>query len=193
MHAASRLLVILCLLLPVSSAEQRDRINLKELLDRPNALQRVSLMWEYPPNAALYVYGDERLILQTYPVVSDPFGVMRNRGGLVPTCRAKINRDDIKALVDLMIERHFFDLPERGYIFMSAAFEQPKLELHTIAIDNGQDIAARTFGVGEYEGKSESLPSDFASIELALTKIKDSAFPSRQRPCGFADAIRFGK
>lgn len=139
----------------------------------------MSLMWEYPPNAALYVYGDGRLRLQVYPVVSDdpddPF-VMRNRSGFVPTCEAKINIDEIKSLVDLMIERHFFDLPEKGYVYSTVARKRRKLELYTIAVDNGSQKANRTLGIGEYQGRNESQPTDFAAIEEALVKMRDSAF-----------------
>lgn len=110
MRPALKWIAICCFLLSASASERRGRIDLKALARNPDAFQRMSLMWEYPPNAALYVYGDGRLRLQVYPVVSDdpddPF-VMRNRSGFVPTCQAKINIDEIKSLVDLMIERHF--------------------------------------------------------------------------------------
>jgi hypothetical protein len=156
----------------------------------------MTLMWEYPPNAALYVYGDGRLILQVYPVISDdpddPF-VMRNRGGLVPTCQTKVTIEEVQALLGVMIEWHFFDLPEKGYIYSTVGQQRRKLELHTIAVENGKEKADRTFGVGEYQGMNESLPPDFAAIEETLAKMRDSAFRPHHRPCGVAAGIRFGE
>ena len=113
--------------------------------------------------------------------------------GFVPTCQAKINIDEIKSLVDLMIERHFFDLPEKGYVYSTVAQQRRKLELYTIAVDNGTHKASRTFGTGEYQGRNESLPTDFAAIDDALAKMRDSAFPPHHRACGVAAGIRFGE
>jgi hypothetical protein len=67
MRPAVKWIAICCFLLSASASEQRRRIDLKALLRNPDALQRMSLMWEYPPNVALYVYGDGRLRLQVYP------------------------------------------------------------------------------------------------------------------------------
>ena len=194
MRMTLKLLAILCLLLLVSASERRSCVDLTAVLQSPAVLQRMSVMWEYPPNAALYAYGDGRLILQSYPLVSDlpdaPF-VMRNRG-LVPTCRTKIGVDTVKALIGLMIEKHFFDLPEKNYQYVTAAYERRKIELHTIAIDNGKEVAVRTFGVGKWQGKDESLPANFVAIEDEFAKVRDAAFPPNQRPCGIAPGIKFG-
>lgn len=187
--------ILSCLLLPVSASERRSRIDLAEILRNPAALKRMSLMWQYPPNVALYIYGDGRLRLQAYPVIrddpDDPF-VMSNRNGLFPTCRAETSTDQIKSIVGLLIERHFFDLPEKTYIYMTVANERRKLELHTIALDDGKDRADRTFGIGRSEGRDEFLPADFAAIEDALVKLRDATFPLSQKPCGVANRIRFG-
>lgn len=195
MREALKWLAILCFLLPVSASERRSRINLTEMLQNPAVLQRMSLMWDYPPTA-LYLYGDGRLILQAYQVIpddpDDPY-LIENRGGLVPTCQTKIGVDDIRAVVGLMIDKHFFDLPEKSFVYSTAAYERRKLELHAIAVDNGREMANRTFGVGEFFGKTESLPPDFANIENALEKMRDSAFPPHHRPCGIAAAVSFGK
>jgi hypothetical protein len=117
---------------------------------------------------------------------------MRNRG-LVPTCRTRIGADDIRAVVGGMIEKHLFDLPEKSYLYITAASERRKLELHTIAVDNGKEMAERAFGVGEYAVKTQSLPPDFAIVEKALEKVRGSAFPPHRRPCGIAAAVSFGK
>jgi hypothetical protein len=84
-------------------------------------------------------------------------------------------------------------LPEKGYVYSTVAQQRRKLELYTIAIDNGSQKANRPFGVGEYQGKSESLPTDFAAIDEALAKMRDSAFPPHHRPCRVSAGIRFGE
>lgn len=192
---ALRWVAILYWLMPVAASDLHSRVNLGEILQNPALLHRMSLMWEYPPNVALYVYGDGRLILQAYPVIPDdpdnPIAMTR-RNGLVPTCKNKIASDDVSALIRWMIEKHFFDLPDKSFAYNTAALQRRKLELHTIAVDSGKERAARTFAVGKYGDQDESLPANFVALEDALAKMRDSAFPPAQRPCGVAPGIKFG-
>jgi hypothetical protein len=109
----------------------------------------------------------------------------------IPTCRAKVSQDVVKDLVRLIIQRHFFELPEKQFIFLYAAQGDEKLELHTITIDDGLAKASRTFGVGKFAGKEETIPPDFSAIEDELKRLKDSAFPPDGKPCHFAPAIKF--
>jgi hypothetical protein len=190
------LLSLISLLAVGADTDRHGRINLQRLLEDPVALQKLKLDWEYPPDADLYLYGNGTVILQAYLVVSDdpdnPF-VMKNRSGVVPTCRANVGTDDLRKLVRVMISNRFFDLPEKNYVYMTAAYGKPKLELHTIRLSDGTAQAERTFGVGEYQGRRESLPQEFVAVEDALRGIRDSAFPPSQRPCGVAPAIKFDK
>jgi len=181
--------------MPVAASDLHSRVNLEEILQNPALLHRMSLMWEYPPNVSLYVYGDGRLILQAYPVIpsdSDSPILMTRRNGFVPTCKSKTGSDDVSALIRLMIEKHFFDLPEKSFAYNTVALERRKLELHTIAVDSGREKADRTFGVGKYGDQDESLPANFVAIEDALARMRDAAFPPAQRPCGIAPGIKFG-
>jgi hypothetical protein len=66
---------------------------------------------------------------------------------------------------------------------------EEELELHQISIDSGAGKAARTFGVGTYTGKQETIPDDFAAIEEQLIQLRD--FTLSNKPCHFAPAIRF--
>jgi len=97
----------------------------------------------------------------------------------------------VKDLVRLIIQRHFFELPEKQFIFVFAAQGNEKLELHTITIDDGLAKTSRTFGVGKFAGKEEKILPDFSMIENELKRLKDSAFPPDGKPCHFAPAIKF--
>jgi hypothetical protein len=89
----------------------------------------------------------------------------------------------------LIIKRHFFELPEKSFFFASLAQVNEKLELHTIAIDDGQTKISRTFGVGMRDGKEETLPADFFAIEDEMKRLRDSVFPPGAKPCHFAPVI----
>src|SRR5205814_4316507 len=108
-----------------------------------------------------------------------------------PTCRAKVGQEVVKDLVRLIIQRHFFELTEKQFIFIYAAQSDEQLELHTIVINDGLGKTSRTFGVGKYAAKEEKIPPDFSAIEDELKRLKDSAFPPDGKPCHFAPAIKF--
>ena len=177
------------------AADRGSKVDLRAMLESPEALKSFSLEWEYPPNSDLYLYGGGRLIVQASPValsddVDDPF-VMK-AGGVVPTCTAMVGIEEIRSLLQLLLDKQFLALPEKSYVYSAVAYTTPKLKLHTIIIDDGKNHSERTFGVGEYEGKTDSLPAEFAAIEDALRKIRDSALPPHEKPCGLAPAINFG-
>jgi len=109
----------------------------------------------------------------------------------IPTCRAKVSPDVVKDLVQLIIQRHFFELPEKQFIFLYAAQGDEKLELHTIIINDGLAKRSRTFGIGKFAGKEEKIPPDFSAVEDELKRLKNSAFPPDGNPCYFAPAIKF--
>ena len=179
-------LVLLGFLLQV--AEPRPhQLDLEPLLRDPAALQKLRIFYAPPANKtyqAFFVFGDGSVILQAYP--NRPMAVTD-----VPTCRGKVSTDRVKDLVRLIIQKHFFNLPEKQFLFVYAAQRPENLELHTIAIDNGAGKTSRTFGVGEYAGKQESIPPDFSAVEEELKQLKDSAFPPSGKTCQFAPAIKF--
>jgi len=109
----------------------------------------------------------------------------------IPTCRAKVGQDVVKNLVQLIIQRHFFELPEKHFIFLYATQGNEELELHTITVADGLAKTSRTFGVGKFAGKEEKIPPDFSAIEDELKRLKNSAFPPDGKPCHFAPAIKF--
>lgn len=182
------ILAIALVILPQASESERHRLDLEPLLQDAAALQRLTVVYLPPTHKGwvqlFFVRGDGSLILQAHP--DRPMAVTD-----IPTCRARVSQDAVRDLLRLIIQRHFFDLPERQFIFLYAAQGDEKLELHTIMIDDGQGKTSRTFGIDEFSGKEEKIPADFSAIEGELNRLKDSAFPRDGKPCHFAPAIKF--
>ena len=183
-----RLIFTLLLGFLLQAAETpRHQLDLEPLLGDPAALQKLKILYEPPSHKsyqAFFVYGDGSLVWQAYP--NRPMSLTE-----VPTCRDEVSLDKVKNLVRLIIQKHFFDLPEKHFFFVYAEQGKEELELHTIAIDDGVGKAVRTFGIGVYAGKEESIPPDFSTIEKELKQLKDSAFPPSEKTCHFAPAIKF--
>jgi hypothetical protein len=181
-------LAFLLFVLPQGFESEKHALDLEPLLQDPAALQRLTVVYLSPTHAGwgqrFFVRGDGSLILQAHP--DRPMAVTD-----IPTCRAKVSQDVVKDLVRLIIKRHFFELPEKHFIFVYAAQNDEKLELHSIMIDDGLAKTTRTFGVGKYAGKEEEIPADFAAIEDELKRLKASAFPADGKPCHFAPAFKF--
>ena len=176
-------LLLACLLQDTES--QWHQFDLEGMLRDPAALQKLKLAYWPTPRESVqvfFVYGDGSLIWQAYPNRS----MSRD---LVPTCRNKVSTDTVKNLVRLIIEKHFLDLPEKQFLMLEIAQGRQEIEFHSIAIDDGVGTARKTFAVGEFAGKRESLPPDFLSIEKEVQRLKESAFPHSKITCHFAPAI----
>jgi hypothetical protein len=182
-------LVLLVFVLPQILEPQRHSLDLEPLLQDPEALQRLTVVyvdglvhkgWTH----RFFVRGDGSLILQAFP--ERPLAVSD-----IPTCRAQVRQEVVRDLVRLIIKRHFFELPERLFLFVYAAQVNEELELHAIVIDDGQAKTRRTFGVGKFDGKNETIPADFLAIEDEMKRLRDSVFPPGAKPCHFAPAINF--
>ncbi len=182
------ILAFLLLVLSQAFESERHALDLEPLLQDPAALQRLTVVYRPPIHKGwiqlFFVRGDGSLILQAYP--DRPMAVTD-----IPTCRATVSQDVVKDLVQLIVQRHFFELPEKQFIFLYAAQGDEKLELHTIIIDDGLAKTSRTFGVGKFAGKEEKIPADFSAIEDEMKRLKDSAFPPGGKPCHFAPVIKF--
>jgi hypothetical protein len=72
-----------------------------------------------------------------------------------------------------------------------AAQSNEKLELHTIAIDDGHGKVSKTSDIGKYGDKEETIPPDFSSIEDELKRLRDFAFPAEGKACHLAPAIKY--
>lgn len=171
------------------TSEKASRIDLQRFINNPGVLQTLKIEWDYPPNVEMHLFGKGALVLQSFPTLRDDPenpNVLKNRT-IVPTCRGGVTSADLLSVLQVMVDHRFFDLPDKSYIVQYASTR--KAELHTISVDDGTLRASRTFAVGEFMGNSESLPADFAAVEQALAKIRNSAIKPGQT-CGLAPAIK---
>jgi hypothetical protein len=185
------LLVYLLSLLLGATGPLEHQLDLEPMLHDEKALQKLTIMYQYEPRAnygfqLFFVHGDGSLMFQAYP--ERPMAARD-----IPTCRNRVSQDKVKGLVRLMIQGHFWDLPERWFFFLNASQSEEVLEIHTIAVDDGFAQARRIFGVGTYAGKQEFLPANFAIIQEQLTQLKDFTLHTPDKPCHLAPAVKFWK
>jgi len=181
-------LCLVLLIFPQSPSSSAQLPALERMLQNDDALQRLLIVY-WPPgqkgwHQAFFVRGDGRVVKQATP--DRPMPVTD-----IPTCTEQIDSESVKTLVRLIIQEHFFDLPERQFIFMDAAQKNEELGIHTIGISDGQTKAVRSFGIGKFAGKDEVIPPEFAALEEELKQIRDSAFPPHGKDCHFAPPIKF--
>src|SRR5258708_25029425 len=133
-------LAFLLFVLPQVFESESPPLDLEPLLQAPAALKRLTVVYRPPVHKGwvqlFFMRGDGSLILQAHP--DRPLAFTD-----IPTCRAKVSQDVVKDLVRLIIQRHFFELPEKQFIFQYAAQGNEKLELHTITIDDGLGVRPR--------------------------------------------------
>lgn len=183
--------VALCLalmILPQNTGSPTRIPNLEPMLQNDEALRQLLIVY-WPPaqkgwQQAFFVRGDGSIVKQATP--ERPMAVTD-----IPTCTEQIGSEKVRVLVRLIIQKHFLDLPERHFIFMSAVQMNEELEMHTIGIRDDDAKALRSFGIGRYAGKDEVIPPEFAAIEAELKQMRDSAFPPQGKNCHFALPIRF--
>ena len=179
-QAIAVLLLVSCAF-PASG--QQRRLDLKRLLSRPEALNSLVIAYtSYENSCSLYVFGNGKAIIQ--PTVATV--------ELVQTCKADLTEDRLRALVQLFIDKHFFDLPERDFMMLDASEDDwAQVQLQTIRLTDDEGTASRTFGTGTYNGVKETMPSNFADIRTALIQLRDSAFPKGPtNSCPFETQIK---
>ena len=170
---------------PQSTEPYIHQLDLEPVMRDDQTLRKLSIMYDSPTEHGfqlLFVRGDGTIILQTFP--GRPIAAND-----VPTCKERISQDQVKDLLSLIIKRHFWELPEKQFLFIGGPPSHGELELHRISISNGTEKAGRVFGFGTYGGKHESIPDDFAIIERQLKSIEQSAFSNK--PCHLAPAVQF--
>ena len=79
-------------------------------------------------------------------------------------------------MVRALINRHFFDLPSRSYVYRTISSDEYEfwkaVKLHSITIDDGKTRASRQFADGIYYDRKQILPPDFIAVEEILHRIK---------------------
>ena len=132
--------VLLLLVLPQILEPERHSLDLEPLLQDPEALQRLTVV--YLDDIVRNGWMHRFLVRGDGAFPERPLAVTD-----IPTCRAQAGQEVSKDLVRLIIKRHFFDLPEKLFLFVYTAQVNQELELHTIVIDDSQPLAlARSMG-----------------------------------------------
>jgi len=178
---------VLGMALSALAVQWRDRIDLTRFLDDPTLLPRLNISYGYPerPGQTFFIRGNGSLVLQQRPLQPGTWN------SLVPTCTAHIEGDTFKKLVKLLVDRHFFDLPQKRFIFLWASDDPEKqVHIHTINVYTRDVMAARSFATGTYGNEVQSIPEDFAAIESEIQRIRDDAF-SQSKPCRLAAPLTF--
>jgi hypothetical protein len=132
---------------------------------------------------AFFVHGDRRLVLQKWR----PDGIIGDGGIFVPTCTSTASQQEIESLVRLMIQRHFVELPQKGFPSYVGTAEGFPLHLHTIVVYTKTKHGVWVFETGELNGKRESIPPDFVAVEDNLRKLKSAMTGT---PCPNAPEIK---
>jgi hypothetical protein len=179
------LLIVLLSLLPQSVEPWKHQLDLEPMLRDSESLKKLTVMYDSPLQHGfelLFVRGDGSLILQRYP------GRPMARADL-PTCTEKIDQDQVKKLAGLIASKHFWELPEKRFLFIGGEPNHKELEVHRIFISNGTEQAGRVFAVGTYAGQQEAIPDDFAMIEQELKQLAQSTFAGKA--CHLAPAVQF--
>jgi hypothetical protein len=188
MNAVRGILILIGVLTLSPDIVWRSRLDLQSFLSDPAEFEKVTIWYRTqqagfgrPPNQIFFVYGSGRVVLQSFPhqQIALP---------LVPTCTANVDPDRVRDLIHLMIDRHFFDLPERNFIY--TANDNGTFEEHAIWIDSVRGRSCRAFGVGRYQGKNETIPAEFKVFENALIQLSESTFKGSEKPCHMAPVIK---
>ena len=178
-------LTLLLSLFSQATEPYRHQLDLVAMLQDRQALQKLTILYDSPTQYGfklLFVHGDGSLVLQTYP--GRPTATSDS-----PTCKERVDEARVKEVVALITSKHFWQLPEKRFLFVNGIPSHAEFEVHRIFISNGIERAVRVFGVGTYAGKTEAIPDDFSAIELHLQKLAESAFSNK--PCHLAPPEQF--
>jgi hypothetical protein len=179
------LLIVLLSLLRQSTEPWKHQLDLEPMLRDSESLKKLTIMYDSPLQQGfelLFVRGDGTLILQRYP--GRPMATTD-----LPTCTEKIGQEQVKKLAGLIAIKHFWELPEKRFLFVGGEPSHKELEVHQIFISNATEKAGRVFAVGTYAGRQEAIPDDFAMIEQQFKQLAQSTFAGTA--CHLAPAVQF--
>jgi len=176
---------LMLLLVPMAGgSELVDHFDLHQLLTDPAKLENLIIEYDTPDHVSMFLYGTGSVAKQVRPPLTSSL--------LVPTCRGKVERDAVKEVVAALMAYHFFELPSRQFWYATASDDEAdfwqEVQLHTITLDDGTHQSTRAFAAGKFMDKKETIPSDFAAVEVILQRIGKSA--TEGKPCRVAPAVK---
>jgi hypothetical protein len=153
-HLKETVFSILLVAIAVPGSELANSLDLERLLGDSAAFGRLVIEYEPGDDTVLLVYGAGRVVKQPRPRFSS--------NNIVPTCTGRVDQDEIREVVRALINRHFFDLPSRSYVYRTVSNDDDEfwkaLKLHSITIDDGKTRASRQFADGIYYDRKQTLP-----------------------------------
>lgn len=104
-------------------------------------------------SVTFWQFAGEQLV-----VVRGPGGVSFQSASrnmqLLPTCRGTVAPQDVRGLLEAMVQRDFLSLPRKTYLIVNGDQQGlRKLKLHSIGIKTPQGSVKRDFAAGEYDDK----------------------------------------
>jgi hypothetical protein len=94
---------------------------------------------------------------------------------LLPTCKGRVAQVDVRRLLETMLAAQFLDLPQKSYVLLNEDWRT--LQMHSISIKATGGSAKWNFSAGEYGGKRQEIPQNFATIEKAIIDLESKAIP----------------
>jgi hypothetical protein len=174
----SLLLAIALAMQAGASALQEPRLNLRQVLNYSAALSSVKV-WYSADGQMIELRGTGALLVQS----------TRQNLSLLPTCTARINPESIRTLVQELETVHFLQLPLKSYLIVNGDEQDwQKLQLHSIILQVGERTIRRDFAAGEYGGKPQRIPQQFATIENAILQLKGRVIRP-ETPCTLAPSL----
>lgn len=166
-----------------ASSEWRKRIELTRLLSDSGALDKLVIIYRPTYRQTLFVFGTGKIVLQTYPP-----NFFSQNAAILPTCTANKSQSEIRDVIHTMILSHFFDLPEKSFVYTGdqnneIEFEK-EVKQQSIVVDDGANRAYRDFAGGKYQGMNEQIPAAFDDVENALRRLAGSDLNGAACPMG---------
>jgi hypothetical protein len=161
MHLSAILAVVVALQVASGSAPERMP-DLQQVLSNNAALNSVEVLYRVE-GQVIAVRGDGTVLKQS----------TRQQLPLLPTCKGTVALADVRYLLETMLAAKFFDLPRKSYILLNEDWRT--LQMHSISIKTAGGSAKRDFSAGEYGGKRQEIPDDFAQVEKAIAELESKA------------------
>lgn len=175
---SSFLIVVLVLQAALPRPPEKNRPDLQRIIADDVMLRSVTI-WQFAEGRLVVVRGSGQVSFQSTGLNAQ----------LLPTCHGTVAPEDVRRLLEAVLQRNFFGMPVKSYLMMNAdERDWRKLKLHSIGIKTPESSVKRDFAAGEYGDKHEELPNDFVALENAILDLKRQAIP-HDRPCTVAPPL----